>query len=1334
MADDSVRNVNNGLPPRDDNSQPQVPWDTFGRALNEILIELRRGDKSLVDAGNIKRMNQAMLSVTTGFKQLSADMEQASKQFKEQADKLNGSIELQAKSTRREAEQIELEMSNRRTMNAAEAILKRGEIERLQKREQAELDAMRKLQEAQDEFDRRQSELLARRETVSFKQDRQKDLQTRLTAVNTRLASAPEDAELIAQREHLESELQEVTDALNEFYGDVDKLREDMSSALRKASDDVRDAEDDFRYSMDGLRDSVSGVSDALGVMRDATSNASGALKSVSDFEEKLNKNNYEKALDAIESSRRAAVNLYNRQQEMYEKLSFAIQNGIDEFGNKLSEEQVAEKKAQLQKLRMEQQITKRQIDFYSKLTPVKDVWLNVGQQLSKVGFNAIKGMANNVASYFTKRFVDDTFDAFNKVYQSIENTRNEISARLRMNQGDFSDMQDTIQQEIESRGLEGVVAQSDVNDALIALTTAGITDREFLREMALESAKLKAQGADIDLTNEETLERFQNLQGQGYSVNDLVRLMETAAGQMQATKDTLGSGSAFIGGGGNTILNQVLDVGTAFGKSVDQMSEDIGSALYSAQAVKLGGADPQMYLEKINSFIENPLGNQDKFTLAWAQRMGYVTDKGTITADDIANMSYDEILGSMNEYMQEIFANQDALLVPYLKDVYGISAPTTQLLRMQQSEVDVKLPDDFGDTVADTMSKTTAGLQNATWVSETVEGLNKRENLMAEQAIDAEKFYKGDVLFNSVTEPVVSALNEIKSVIIGGVGTSISTSLGKLLFGSKLANSGQNPTGGLSEVAGSSGSSPIGGLLSKLNNTDTLKNLLGADTTTVAGKVGSYGGAAVGGAMVIDSIMDADSARDVFTDPEFYAGLSGGIASAIGGPVAGAIVGGLAGLGAKYGNWLGEKSVASDPILEDWNASENALTEAANTLLEAATKQLDATTTEYNNFKKMNPQQKRLMLLQSGNLKAEEANNLSDEEINEKFEELIIKQQEAEIKKQQAEVKRANLLANSKSNLANLEVNLGDLSGMSTEAGSGSASTGLSEQAYRVMQLLGSGTSEQLTSAIFDSMAANEGLSVEAAVEQITEGMGVTAESKAAITQFAREIDKNKSEYDTANKSFQEKWQKAKEAAGTDDITMIALKYAELYSGDTNGNVPDIKTTGASGSFRMDSSEPVFLDSSGLPVLSDNHGTYHFEKGFEGRFATGMTRVPHDNYLALLHEGERVLTAKEAKAYNNISSYAVETIAGDSVNSIANISEANSILESVLNSGVGDTSALSGSIDAQTSTLEQKLDAILAAIQGLSVSLRGTPRPAKDHTDVRRMNSNLTSVNTGNY
>ncbi|MEQ2615682.1 hypothetical protein AAAT94_00700, partial [Intestinimonas aquisgranensis] len=46
---------------------------------------------------------------------------------------------------------------------------------------------------------------------------------------------------------------------------------------------------------------------------------------------------------------------------------------------------------------------------------------------------------------------------------------------------------------------------------------------------------------------------------------------------------------------------------------------------------------------------------------------------------------------------------------------------------------------------------------------------------------------------------------------------------------------------------------------------------------------------------------------------------------------------------------------------------------------------------------------------------------------------------------------------------------------------------------------------------------------------------------------------------------------------------------------------------------------------------------------GIKGRYAYGLDRVPYDNYAALLHEGERVLTAREAREQDRKNGAAIQ-------------------------------------------------------------------------------------------
>ena len=45
--------------------------------------------------------------------------------------------------------------------------------------------------------------------------------------------------------------------------------------------------------------------------------------------------------------------------------------------------------------------------------------------------------------------------------------------------------------------------------------------------------------------------------------------------------------------------------------------------------------------------------------------------------------------------------------------------------------------------------------------------------------------------------------------------------------------------------------------------------------------------------------------------------------------------------------------------------------------------------------------------------------------------------------------------------------------------------------------------------------------------------------------------------------------------------------------------------------------------------------GGYYDDAGRWHSYASGLGRVPYDNYPAVLHQGERVLTAAEARSYN---------------------------------------------------------------------------------------------------
>lgn len=90
------------------------------------------------------------------------------------------------------------------------------------------------------------------------------------------------------------------------------------------------------------------------------------------------------------------------------------------------------------------------------------------------------------------------------------------------------------------------------------------------------------------------------------------------------------------------------------------------------------------------------------------------------------------------------------------------------------------------------------------------------------------------------------------------------------------------------------------------------------------------------------------------------------------------------------------------------------------------------------------------------------------------------------------------------------------------------------------------------------------------------------------------------------------------------------------------------------------------------------------------GRFATGLDNVPYDDYPALLHEGERVLTAQETDMYDNIIS---ETY--DNVNSLPEL------ITSLINDNTAkNNSDITYAINNQTSNVTQLITNIIGLLQ----------------------------------
>jgi hypothetical protein len=254
-----------------------------------------------------------------------------------------------------------------------------------------------------------------------------------------------------------------------------------------------------------------------------------------------------------------------------------------------------------------------------------------------------------------------------------------------------------------------------------------------------------------------------------------------------------------------------------------------------------------------------------------------------------------------------------------------------------------------------------------------------------------------------------------------------------------------------------------------------------------------------------------------------------------------------------------------------------------------------------------------------------------------------------------------------------------------------------------------------EAVNAIQQYVDANEGMTYAQAISNIY-GDSIGEEQASNIVATLETMAKAKESYAKAQSKFKDKW----ESIVADNKGKTTEELISIYS-DTYGK--DIASA-------LQYSGDSIVMENGIPKLkytkSDGTETYNPEY-YAGKFKAGMTRIPFDEYPALLHEGERILTAKEATAYNDLSSYAVESLS----NSINN-TDSSEIEQVFTNSIISGNEQMSDSIETQTETLSTKLDAILIVMNDLVKAIRvSSSSTGSNLSNVLKMNSNITQMNT---
>lgn len=899
--------------------------------------------------------------------------------------------------------------------------------------------------------------------------------------------------------------------------------------------------------------------------------------------------------------------------------------------------------------------------------------WRDTANKLRNIPADITNGLLK--ATIFD-RLTGVLTEGFDKVYQSVEKTRNEISARSRLDAGGYKELQDQIQDMIEQQGLEGIVNQVDVNDAITQLSAAGITDRDTLRELAFEQAKLQAEGSSLDLTNEGVLTEILGLRSRGVSMDAIRSVVDAYRGQEELARLS-GQTYGLERGAGTREMAEALKDMLAFNQTPELASQNVMGRLAGTTTMASIGVDPTVLSNYIAELRDKTFSELNKEELAFWVNQGY-------TADSLKTTPVEELTKSLIHGMTMYdAANKDN--VKYMAQALGTSLTATDLYKLQEANKDIlndQLTTDKQRADAELKSFRDQAKQGA-YESETQKETNKQMNMITETAITMEQFYNGDRLYRSVTDP-----------LLGGMEQIISTIISTRLMPNNLFGGGGSGSGG----GGFSGFN--GRMTSGLGTTGNMGALNWAGVGV---------GAAISGATVVSSISAADTWQEglynATEDSTFWAGVGTAAGSAIAGPLGGAVggvVGNILGPVVKGGRSLFDKlsdsmvanSDAADAMkaIDERNATqEEAMTTSSKYLSDAAEELRSASET----------------LTSSEQAKLDVLDVLSKSSA---FADVATGQYDAKDLLRAGDITSSELPSDwfqqlLDSGLYDLEPNEFDNDPKKVQE--------YALQYFSAKKLMNKSGMEAV-SAIQTYVDSQDGMSYAQAIADIY-GTSISTEQAENIVSTLETLDKFKETYTRSQDKFRGKWDSIASAnVGKSTEELISI-YTDTYSKDL------------ASALQYDGDAIVMQN--GVPVLkymkSDGSATYNPDY-YMGKFSSGLSYVPFDNYPALLHTGERILTAKEATAYNDLSSYAIQTLS----NSISS-GDSSEIEQVFTNSIITGNEGVSESIVSQTNTLSSKLDAILSMFTELVRAMQVRNPDMSGLSNILRMNSNITQLNT---
>lgn len=1311
----------------------EFDFDRLGKSLTGDLKE------------NISELNDTYKKLQRSTKQLSEDWKSYSRGKEFGTSYLRSSSAEKLINERiKELEKLNKELEKTRAGQSAKVSDKHQEI--TQQLHDKSFDVSKRYKEELQKFKREISKVEASSLSDAEKKERKR-------SIGEKIKSLKEDTK--SEQKSIDKQLKDsFQTAINEIVEELEESVEKVNRDFSKKQEENNKVWESIQSTIDYLESSIRNA--------DEFSNSLGqSSKSYATWLEKRarkEETQADKMRSMISDAQKFFSSALDAIDETINELNEKLQNDLE-----LSEDQKENIKKQIENANKQKKNIEAEYEYWKDAKPSTQILKDAGKSLFDAGKTIAANIGKSALKYIEDRYLTAYKEGFNTVYQSIESTRNSVSARLKLDQGGFSDLQDNIQQRIEESGYEGTITQSDVNEAIVSLSQAGVTDKSILESLAFEQSKLTALESSFNLNNEETIQRLMEQyqaelasgSTQEQAMNSLINMLDTATAMESQIRDTMGD-AGLVNNQADQILNQVLDISRATNRTTEEATDFLTSSMYAANQAYYAGLDPNVFMSILKDFETKGITEYGTF-----QKILALGDM-EINPETFASMNPEDIYQTIAQAMMNIARSDidENYLAEYMKE-YGltdyIDVGAIKRLRSSSYTASSFVNTDISDEMLEETSKSNdLALQQSTYLSKTESYQNKAQNSMAKLANDAEKLYKGNDIVSagfSAVEEGITALEDI--------GMNILRSMFTQGFGSDFLSSGAGSflTGG---VTGSS------------------------DKLAALGKgAGIAAGVGIAGYAIYNDIQNGEAWNEIVADDKVISGVATSIGSAIAGPIGGAIAGVSTQIGHKIYDSFLKESIESldDPI----TTAANALTDAAVKQAEAADKQITTIENELNSYRNYSLTRKKLML-------GEKANNLSEEEINKLFEETVILQKQNELEKQKNLKTEAEILEAQAPKAAGLEADLAmdeyeqqeyerikemsaeDIIKEGLEIGSITQDE-LEEYNNRRKEALKDGgvLTEEMqkkwalefggynvfdpsskdayqtyianmgasdVGAISEEILATQKEMEEMSIAQLREtakyyGLsGVEFSSPEQIKQavishklnthglqsvqsqdvalsYASEVAERKKDYDKHDKKFGDKWEKT---FGTRGIKQGYSLEDMIYEYADKNNIDITKADAIARGVSLDADKNVHLYT--------YNGLYNPAGGYEGKYKSGLTSVPHDNYLALLHEGERVLTAQEAEAYNEMSSYAVSNLA-ESINNYGNSSN-------VFNTNSYGLGNFETSINNQTQSISSILNQILSAINHLSISVGGSALyTSAGKASLLRGNSNLTQINT---